>query len=54
MIRVQETTKWDAQNHIYLLSECKMKCYGYVRDGVETLFKKPMKFDARYRTFKKI
>ena len=53
-LKVQETTKWDTPNHIYYLTECKSKCYGYIVDNKEVMFNKPMKFDKRYRTFKKI
>lgn len=56
MITVQETTKWDAPNHIYLLNDSKSKMYGYIPVGetVPYMFKKPMFFDKRNRTFKEI
>lgn len=54
MIKVQETTKWDAPNYVYYLSECKTRCFGYEVNGIVSMFVKPMKFDKRYRSFKKI
>jgi hypothetical protein len=49
----RETTQWKIPNHIYLLSTDKSKMYGYVRRGTDQAetFKKPYRFDARYRTF---
>jgi hypothetical protein len=49
----RETTAWEIPNHIYLLSTDKSKMYGYVRRGTDVAetFKKPYRFDARYRTF---
>lgn len=52
----QETTVWDGNypNHIYLLSDDKSKMYAYIRAGTNEhkVFKKPIGFDPRHRTFK--
>jgi hypothetical protein len=52
----KETTQWEIPNHIYLLSTDKNKMYGYIRCGTEVAetFKKPYRFDARYRTFQEV
>ena len=52
----KETTKdWASAtpNHTYLLTDDKSKMYGYIkaRSGDTFTFKKPIKFDARRRTF---
>lgn len=56
MITVQETTVWAGNypNHKYILSDDKRWMYGYIRTGDKypQLFKKPMGFDTRGRTFK--
>jgi len=56
MITVQETTKWDTPNHIYILNDDKSKMFGYIPVGntEPVMFQKPMKFDKRHRTFKEI
>jgi hypothetical protein len=55
MIIVRETTQWaiPTPNHVYVLSNCKTKLYGYVQAGttVRKTFAKPLLFDARGRTF---
>lgn len=58
MLRVfRETTIWPdgTPNHTYILSANKEFAHGYVKAG-ETgksvvMFKKPMRFDIRRRTF---
>lgn len=52
----QETTKWDCPNHIYLLSDSKFRCYGYIPQGTKepVMFKNSVQFGSRYRTFKLI
>ena len=58
MKALQETTKWDCEvnipNHIYFLE--KDRCVGYIKAGTgeRIMFKKPMRFDKRYRTFKEL
>ena len=53
---LQETTVWEdnTPNHIYFLE--KDRCVGYVKaqTGERIMFKKPMRFDKRYRTFKEL
>lgn len=52
-----ETTKWDTPNHIYIFDGKKStKIVGYIKDGSNeiTMFKKPLPFDKRKRTFKEI
>ena len=52
----QETTVWAGNypNHIYLLTTDKSKMYGFLRKGTDEpkVFKKPIQFDPRGRTFK--
>lgn len=54
----QETTAWtsDVANHIYLLNDSKSKMIGYVRAGTKQLviFSKPMSFDTRGRSFRRV
>jgi hypothetical protein len=54
----RETTAWDGNvpNHIYLLSTDKSKMFGYMKAGTQetAVFKKPYRFDARYRTFQEV
>ena len=58
MILAKETTKWEYQNHTYLLSDDMWTMYGYFKNNDPKefkMFKKPIKgFDKRYRTFKVI
>ena len=60
MILARETTKWEGElqcNHTYLMSNNMEKIFGYFkfnRSKDFMLFKKPMFFDKRYRTFKVI
>ena len=59
MIYLLETTNWgdNTPNHIYILSDKKStKCLGYIKNGTNhiEMFKKPMNFDKRKRTFKEI
>lgn len=61
MILVKETTKWDdvarQPNHTYLMSDTKDKAFGYFKwhnPKEFTMFKKPIRIDTRYRTFKVI
>ena len=55
MIVVRETTVWDGDypNHIYILSDDKSKMLAYVKVGTDEykVFKKPIGFDTRGRTF---
>lgn len=50
-----ETTKWAGNypNHAYYLSDDKSKMYAYVKENTQEVFefKKPIRFDARRRTF---
>ena len=55
----QETTKdWvgNVPNHIYLLTDNKEKmvAFFHTTTGRITKFKKPIRFDMRYRTFKEL
>ena len=52
----RETTNWEAPNHTYLLTTDKSKMYGYIKSSTKenVVFKKPIKFDARNRTFKQV
>ena len=52
MIIAKEVTDWD-WNHTYLLSDDKMKCFGYWKwqEGDYHEFSIPMKFDKRKRKF---
>lgn len=61
MILAKETTKWDVEyrqpNHTYLMSDSMSKIYGYFKWSNPKefmMFKKPIRFDKRYRTFKVI
>jgi hypothetical protein len=61
MILAKETTKWDVDhrqpNHTYLMSDNMEKIFGYFkfnRSKDFMMFKKPIRFDKRYRTFKVI
>jgi len=59
MIYLFETTKWsdDTPNHIYTFTDKKTsKVSGYIPAGGKdiVMFKKPMPFDKRKRTFKEI
>jgi len=61
MILAKETTKWDdvtrQPNHTYLMSDTKEKIFGYFKwhnPKEFTMFKKPIRIDTRFRTFKVI
>jgi len=51
---LQETTQWDFPSNIYVVTENKQRCVGYFKNGydIPDMFKKPVSFDTRYRTFK--
>lgn len=55
MITVQEVTEWsdNTPNHKYILSDNRMKAYGYIKQGTDVpeLFKVPMAFNASRRKF---
>jgi hypothetical protein len=53
---LQETTDWDTPNHIYIVTEKKDRLVGYFKKGsaVPEMFKKPLRFETRRRTFKRI
>lgn len=57
MIVVEETTKWklDFQpNHILFLSDDKRLMYALLNSftGEQVYFKRPIRIDPKYRTFK--
>lgn len=61
MILAKETTKWDVEfrqpNHTYLMSDNMEKIFGYFKWSKPKdfmMFKKPIRIDKRYRTFKVI
>jgi hypothetical protein len=61
MILAKETTVWDCEhrqpNHTYLMSDSKEKVFGYFKwhnPKEFMMFKKPIRIDKRYRTFKVI
>lgn len=61
MILAKETTKWDVEfrqpNHTYLMSDNMEKIFGYFKWSQSKdfmMFKKPIRIDKRYRTFKVI
>ena len=61
MILAKETTKWEdvsrQPNHTYLMSDNMEKVFGYFKwhnPKDFMMFKKPMRIDKRYRTFKVI
>lgn len=61
MILAKETTTWELGvsncNHTYLMSDSKHKIYGYFKRHKPSefmMFKKPIRIDTRYRTFKVI
>lgn len=61
MILARETTKWEdvkrQPNHTYLMSDNMEKIFGYFKFNNPKdfmMFKKPMRIDRRYRTFKVI
>ena len=61
MILARETTVWKEvtkqPNHTYLMSDNKSKIYGYFKFNKPSdfmMFKKPIRIDTRYRTFKVI
>lgn len=56
MIVVQETTSdwaYNVPNHIYFLSNNKGKMYAFINSvtGLSKIFKNPIDFDPRHRTF---
>ena len=56
MITLKETTKWDNPNHTYFVTDDKQKVLGYIKQDTteEIMFKTPLKFDVRRRTFKEL
>ena len=56
MITLQETTEWKipTPNHTYLTNDIRTKVLGYIRAGQteKTMFKTPIAWDTRGRTFK--
>ena len=61
MILAKETTKWEdvsrQPNHTYLMSDNMEKVFGYFKwhnPKDFMMFKKPIRIDKRYRTFKVI
>lgn len=56
MLVLQETTKSfpETQRHIYLVTSDKFKTLGYIKHGETNahMFKTPLQFDTRGRTFK--
>ena len=59
MILARETTKWEdvsrQPNHTYLMSDNMEKVFGYFKWNNPKdfmMFKKPIRIDRRYRTFK--
>jgi hypothetical protein len=56
MIFLRETTDWGKEgvpNHIYVLDDTKENMLAYIRSGTNEhkVFKKPIRFDRRGRTF---
>jgi len=56
---LQETTDWgdaNVPNHIYCLTDNKENMIAYIRMPITEpkVFKKPIRFDMRGRTFKEI
>ena len=55
MIFLQETTDWGDQfpNHIYVLDDKKEKMIAFIncQTNEHKVFKKPIRFDMRHRTF---
>lgn len=53
---LKEITEWpdNTPNHTYFLD--KDRCIGYIKAGTgeKIMFKKPMRFDKRYRKFKEL
>lgn len=51
---LQETTDWDAPNHIYITDETKFRVFGYFPypSHVAERFAKPMQFYTKGRRFK--
>ena len=51
---ILETTDWDTPNHTYVLNDAG-KLVGYRTAGGEIrVSKKPIRFEKRYRKFKKV
>jgi len=56
MILAKEITKWNDgmdYNHTYIMTESMDKIFGYFKKNSKELqmFKKPLRFDTRYRKF---
>ena len=54
MLLVRETTEWsnNTPNHLYLLSNDKMKMFAYMTDcGIKKEFKNPIDFYPKGRSF---
>lgn len=54
MRALQETTKWESPNWIYITNDTKEKLIAFVSDGKLTRFKKPLFFDTKKRSFKEV
>lgn len=54
MQALQEMTRWESPNHIYITNDSRDRLHGYVVNGVLTKFAKPLKFDTRRRKFTEI
>jgi len=56
MVFLQETTDWEFPNHIYVLDDKKENMLAFINceTNEHKVFKKPIRFDSRYRTFSKI
>lgn len=50
---LQETTDWEFPNHIYYLDDKKEKMIAFINSTTHEhkVFKKPIRFDTRHRTF---
>jgi hypothetical protein len=50
---LKETTDWEFPNHIYYLDDKKEKMIAFINSTTNEhkVFKKPIRFDMRHRTF---
>ena len=53
---LRETTDWEFPNHIYVLDDKKENMIAFIncQTNEHKVFKKPIRFDMRHRTFKEI
>ena len=53
---LQEVTEWDFPNHIYYLDDKKENMIAFINCNTNEhkVFKKPIRFDMRYRKFKEL